>query len=75
MDEPYVPIDCGVHDRLQLLAQRRAPCRLCIRDHDGRTRELEDHISDVYTRGREEYARLGNGQEVRLDRLLRAQPL
>lgn len=75
MDEPYVPIDCGVHDRLQLLAMRRAPCRLCIRGDDGHEREFEDHIADVYTRGREEYARLGCGTEVRLDRLLRAQPL
>lgn len=75
MDEPYVPIDCGVHDRLQMLAMRRTPCRLCICDEDGRHREVHDHIADVYTRGREEYARLGNGTVVRLDRLLRAQPL
>lgn len=75
MDEPYIPIDCGVHDRLQVLAMRRAPCRLCIRDENGKEREIEDHIADVYTRGREEFARLGNGAEVRLDRLLSARPL
>lgn len=74
MSDDYRPIDCGIHDRLQLFAMRRTSCRILYRDDDGGEHCVRDELADVYTRGREEYARLSCGKEIRLDRLLRVEP-
>lgn len=74
MSDDYTPINCGIHDRLQLLAMRRSPCRIFYRDSNGGEHLVHDELADVYTRGREEYARLSCGTEIRLDRLLRVDP-
>lgn len=66
MSDAYRPIDCGLHDRLQLLALRRRPVRLRLAG-DGET--LEAAIEDVFSRDGAEWIRLATGREIRLDRL------
>lgn len=70
--DAYAPIDCGLHDELQLLAMRRREVDLRVRaEAEGDpARELRDRIVDVYTRGGAEWIRLGSGEEIRLDRLV-----
>lgn len=70
-DEPYVPIDCSVHDRLEALAVKRRPC--VIRYTRGRSDdavvEVRGRIVDIGADGGVEYLTTDGGVRVRLDRL------
>ncbi|MEO1513580.1 MAG: hypothetical protein AAFV95_01165 [Bacteroidota bacterium] len=70
----YRPIACGFYDELLLLAQRQTACLLQYTDADGQKQEHRSHIADVYSREGAEYLRLDSGEEIRLDRVLSAQP-
>ncbi|MDT8340251.1 MAG: uracil-DNA glycosylase family protein [Longimicrobiales bacterium] len=77
-DAPYRPIDCGLHDELQLRAMRRALVTLRYRPEapaDTVGAEVGDRcvtarVVDVHTRGRAEFLVLDSGLEIRLDALL-----
>lgn len=66
----YIPIDCGVHDRLEHWAVRHETVEVVWRDgaeeHTAHTR-----IVDVFAREGADWVRLGTGAEVRADRLAR----
>lgn len=66
---PYVPIDCSYYDVLESLAVRRRLVQIVFEDAGGLQYEVESRIVDVFTRGEEEFVRLENGLDVRLDRL------
>ncbi len=70
---PYVPIDCGFHDRLESLAVRGATCQLTVCEPGGEARTVLARILDVFADGGEEFARLGDArggsETVRLDRI------
>lgn len=70
MNRPYVPIACDLHDELLLRALRGRPVRVVWRTADGTVRERTDAIRDVVSRGGAEVLILGDGGEVRLDRLV-----
>lgn len=72
-DAPYQPIDCALHDRLLDWATRRRPLYIEYTDAAGKTVQTAGVIVDVYTRGRAEFLRLADGQEIRLDRLRRVE--
>lgn len=65
----YEPIDCSVHDLLEALAVTRVPCRVAFVTKEGEEREATGRIVDVFARGGAEYLQLGDGTEIRLDRL------
>lgn len=67
--EPYRPIDCSVHDRLEALATLGVPCRIRYRGPDDEEHELVDRIVDVFARGGEEFLDTAGGVRIRLDRL------
>jgi Rho-binding antiterminator len=73
MTEPYQPIDCAVHDRLEDLAVRRVACRIEMAAAEG-IREAAGVIVDVFARDGAEYLRLDSGETVRLDRIRRVRP-
>lgn len=75
MSADYRPIDCGVHDRLESAAVLRTPCRIRYRDGSSRPREVEAVIVDVYAADGAEYVDLDDGSTIRLDRLLRVEPI
>jgi hypothetical protein len=54
---------------------RRRPCLVTYREADGTQREETTTIVDVFARQGGEYARLGTGAVVRLDRLGRVEPV
>lgn len=73
MTEPYRPIACGIHDRLEDLAVRRVRCAIEYADGDV-IRETSGVIVDVFARDAAEFLRLDSGAELRLDRIRRVRP-
>lgn len=69
--DPYQPIDCGLHDELQLRALRRRPVNVEWASDGGEQRSARVIVVDVLTRGSEEFLRFDDGTEIRLDRLVR----
>jgi transcriptional antiterminator Rof (Rho-off) len=68
----YKPVACDFHDRLESFATLRRRVRLSLRDEAA---TAEGRISDIYTTAdKEEFLRLDNGAEIRLDRILDAVP-
>lgn len=74
MEDPYHPIDCGLHDVLEASAVRRRPCRIRYREPDGSVEEVRTVIADIFTRDGAEFVRLEAGPVVRLDRLETVDP-
>jgi transcriptional antiterminator Rof (Rho-off) len=71
----YQPIACDFHDRLESFATLRRRVRLSLRDPDG-TAAAEGRIEDIYTReDKQEFLRLDNGAEIRLDRITDIAPV
>jgi len=66
----YVPISCDLHDRLEALATLRKRCQIIYQAAHNETIETFDTIADVYTKNEEEFAVLGSGKTIRLDRLV-----
>ena len=69
-DSSYTPIDCGLHDQLQLLAMRRRKVTLVARDDRGDPLSMEGRVTDVLSRGGAEWLALEDGTFLRLDRLV-----
>lgn len=69
-DAPYHPIDCALHDELQLRALRRTRVGIRVQDGSGPPEELNGVVVDVLSRDGAEYLVLEGGREIRLDRLV-----
>ncbi len=67
---PYRPIDCGLHDELQLRALRGRPVDLRYLTPNGTPRALVDRLVDVFTKAGAEYVGTASGEVIRLDRLV-----
>lgn len=66
-NDDYRPIDCGLHSELELLAMRRQPVTLILRDG-----EAAGRVVDLVVRDGAEYLVLesaGGRSEIRLDRI------
>jgi transcriptional antiterminator Rof (Rho-off) len=67
----YRPIACEFHDRLEAFATLRRRVRLSLAGEDA----AEGLIADIYTAAdKQEFLRLDNGAEIRLDRILDVAP-
>lgn len=73
MSEPYRPIACADHERLEFAVLRRLPLTLLLADG----RSISGQALDVFTREGAEWLRLreANGSEhlLRLDSIVRIQ--
>ena len=69
-DQPYKPIDCSLHDRLESAATLRHPVRIIYRDADGEQHQTEDRIVDVFAKDGQEFAKTADGTLIRLDHLV-----
>ena len=67
---PYHPIDCNFYDELTLRAMRRTAVEIRYAGESGGEHTARAVVEDVFTRGEEEYMRLNDDQEIRLDRIL-----
>lgn len=63
--EPYVPVNCGFHDRLLDFATRRETVSVVLKE-DAATK-FEARILDVFTENGSEFIEFSNGVKVRLD--------
>lgn len=66
---PYEPIDCSYHDRLESFATFGTLCRIAFRDSEGARAEVVARITDVFSRGDEEFLTTTETGPIRLDRL------
>jgi transcriptional antiterminator Rof (Rho-off) len=69
MEQPYIPIPCGFHDRLLHWATRKEAVEAVLLEN-GRTVQLKAVIADVFTREGAEYILFETGQQFRLDALV-----
>jgi Rho-binding antiterminator len=66
----YRPVSCDFHDHLEELAVTRRRVRLALTSDAGEAAPKEGLIVDIYTTDRkEEFLRLEDGSEIRLDRI------
>ena len=68
--DPYTPINCEFHDALEATATRRANAVIRFIDDDGNPQARDTRIVTLSARDGIEYAELGTGERVRLDRLV-----
>ena len=69
MSEPYRPIDCSLYDHYEAWATLRTVVHLEHVSEDGTPHISEGRIVDLFLRGKEEWLRLDDDTEVRLDRI------
>lgn len=69
MQQPYIPINCGFHDLLLDRATRRSIVELVYLVEDKpQTKDIT--FKDVYTKQKEEFLLLSDGEIVRLDHIV-----
>ncbi len=68
--DPYTPINCEFHDVLEATATRRTQAVIRFLDDDGTLTERATRIVTLSARDGIEYAELGTGERIRLDRLV-----
>lgn len=66
----YQPISCDFYDELELLALRKTVAKIVIRKENEIVETIENVIKTLYTKDKEEFLVLENGQEIRLDKLV-----
>lgn len=66
----YQPINCDYYDELILLILRKQKCRIAYWDAANCQINIEDYLEDIYAKQGEEFLRLKNYDEIRLDRLI-----
>lgn len=69
MSPDYVPIACGVHDRLESWAVRRTPVEV-VWTEGAETRRTTAVIADVLARDGADWIVLATGDSIRADRLV-----
>ncbi|MFT4971223.1 MAG: Rho-binding antiterminator [Paraglaciecola sp.] len=69
-NEKYQPISCDFYDELELLAMRKTVAKIVIRKEEDGVEEISNVIKTLYTKNKEEFLVLENGNEIRLDKLV-----
>jgi transcriptional antiterminator Rof (Rho-off) len=68
-NDPYQPIDCTLHDRIEAHATLHETVRISYQDGD-RVVDVNDRIVDWFVKDGAEFMQLAGGPVVRLDRVL-----
>ena len=66
----YFPVDTDLIDDLEHFALDRIHVRLVYLDHTSTQTELRGNIDEVYTKDHQEFLRMKDGREMRLDQIL-----
>jgi len=75
MTERYRTVSCGFHDVLEDAVVRRRVCLVHYRSDEGDAHQSTTTIGDLLVRDGAEFAQLGTGAVVRLDRLDLVEPV
>lgn len=71
MAQGYTPVDCDFHDRIEALATSRRRVVINLESESHAKSLAEGVITDIYTSPtKEEFLRLDDGAEIRLDRIV-----
>jgi len=70
MNKEYEPIDCALHDELELRALRKQKIKLIFFNDKNEIESNECVITDVYSKDKTEYLKTDFGLTIRLDNLL-----
>jgi len=70
MKKKYIPIDCGFHDLLLDRATRRSVVELEYLDSNAQATTKATVIKDVYTKQKEEFLLMDDGEIIRLDQIV-----
>jgi Rho-binding antiterminator len=68
--DPYRPIACSLHDRLEALATLGRVVCVEYRSPGGAVERVDDRVTDIFTRDGAEYLCTAAGREIRLDALM-----
>jgi Rho-binding antiterminator len=71
MKNNYKPIDCDLYDELVLLIMRKQRIQICIQNENGLEEEMDTVLKDIYSKEGEEFVLLENGNNLRLDKLVK----
>jgi len=69
MTTPYKPVDTDLVDDLEHFAVDKIHVRIVFHDHSGTREELRGHIAEVFTKEHQEFLRMNDGREMRLDQI------
>ena len=67
---PYKPVDTDLVDDLEHFAVDKIHVRIAFLDHTAERAELRGHIAEVFTKEHQEFLRMSDGREMRLDQIL-----
>jgi len=67
--QPYKPVDTDLVDDLEHFAVDKIHVRIVFLDHTASRAELRGHIAEVYTKDHQEFLRMNDGRELRLDQI------
>ncbi|HMU43727.1 MAG TPA: hypothetical protein PKA80_10530 [Ignavibacteriaceae bacterium] len=70
MNNEYNPIDCGLHDELEVRALRKQKIKLVYFNDKKQIETNECIINDVYSKDKTEFLVTDTGLTIRLDNLL-----
>jgi len=70
MTTPYKPVDTDLVDDLEHFAVDQIHVRIVYLDHTSTHAELRGHIAEVYTKEHQEFLKMNDGREMRLDAIL-----
>ncbi len=72
----YQPIDCNYYDELVLFSMRKQVVEIVyhsLKGNDDNEYTIHARITDLFTKSKEEFMQLDNGQQIRLDQIIRVE--
>jgi len=66
----YVPINCSYYDELEAIATLKKAVQIIYWEKDQKQSLQAVQIRDLFTKNKEEFVVLDNGQQIRLDYLI-----
>jgi transcriptional antiterminator Rof (Rho-off) len=70
-EDSYLPVGCDFYDVFTAIADKNTVVKFFYFNQDKTLNSAEGLVEDIFTRNREEFARVG-GTEIRLDRIITA---
>ncbi len=67
---PYKPVDTDLVDDLEHFAVDKIHVRIVYLDQTQTREEMRGHIAEVYTKDHQEFLRMGDKREIRLDQIM-----
>ncbi len=71
MKTEYQPINCDIYDHIEIFSMHNTVVEIEYRDESDQVLEIKTRILDTKVANKEEFIILENGQEIRMDYLIR----